>query len=100
MGCPEPQQAKLLDGLLAIHASADQQLGAAPRHFLTCVDAYARTMARKQEELQQQQRFLKVRVGWRGAACFAQTHSTSFPGLTDTHEHPGVFAATRPTASP
>jgi hypothetical protein len=61
-GCAEVQQDKLLADLLHIHASAEQQLAATPRHFLSCAELYARALGLQQAQLLQQQRFLKVCV--------------------------------------
>jgi hypothetical protein len=71
--CSEEDKARLVSHLLAIHQSAETQLDAAPRQFLSCADVYASTVVSKREQLLQQQHFLKV-----GASCCA----VALPSLT------------------
>lgn len=63
LGCSAADQSQLVAHLLAVHQSAEEQLAAAPRQFLACVDLYAGTVTHKREQLLQQQHFLKVRKG-------------------------------------
>lgn len=62
LGCSEDEQSKLVGHLLSMHQTAEAQLAAAPRQFLSCVELYGSTVVSKREQLLQQQKFLKV--GW------------------------------------
>lgn len=63
LGCSAADQSQLVAHLLAVHQSAAEQLGTAPRQFLACVDLYAGTVTHKREQLLQQQQFIKVSKG-------------------------------------
>ena len=67
LGCSDNEQSKLVAHMLAMHQAAEAQLGAAPRHFLSCAELYSTTVVSKRERLLQQQKFLKV--GVRGQDC-------------------------------
>lgn len=60
LSCPDDQQSQLVGHLLSIHKTAEAQLSAAPRQFLSCAELYGRTGLSKREQLLQQQKFLKV----------------------------------------
>lgn len=60
LGCSDEGQSQLVAHLSAIHRSAEAQLGAAPRSFLSCADLYGSTVVSKREQLLQQQKFLQV----------------------------------------
>lgn len=60
LGCSEDGQAQLVAHLSAVHRSAETQLGAVPRSFLSCVDLYGSTVVSKREQLLLQQKFLQV----------------------------------------
>jgi hypothetical protein len=60
LGCSDEDRSQLVSHLLAIHQSAEAQLDAAPRQFLSCAELYASTVVSKREQLLQQQHFLKV----------------------------------------
>lgn len=60
LGCSEEDQSKLVAHLLSVHQSAEAQLAAAPRQFLSCTELYSTTVVSKREQLLQQQKFLKV----------------------------------------
>jgi 4-diphosphocytidyl-2C-methyl-D-erythritol kinase len=82
--CSDEDQSHLVSHLSAIHRSAEAQLGAAPRSFLSCADLFDRTVVSKREQLLQQQKFLQVGVL---AAVVCGSGSSFVQMYTHTHPH-------------